>query len=190
MRRSAIFRLAPLLVFAVVAATIQPALAGDSAPSNDGARAGPAVTRLKVMTFNVEYGGTVIDFSKIVEAVVASDADVVALNEIYRHGARLAAEAGYPYASPRLDVISRYPLLDPAGADGRYLFVQISPGRGRRDHQRAPELGAVLTAEDPGRLGSQEGAPERTRRQAPGDPPGFQDDARTGERGHPLVHRR
>jgi endonuclease/exonuclease/phosphatase family metal-dependent hydrolase len=84
---------------------------------------------LKVMTFNVEYGGTVIDFDSIVKAAVASDADVIALNEIYRHGARLAREAGYAYASPRLDLISRYPLLDPAGADGRYLFVQLAPGQ-------------------------------------------------------------
>ena len=38
------------------------------------------------MTFNVEYGGTVIDFDKIVEAVVKADADVVGLNEVYSTG--------------------------------------------------------------------------------------------------------
>ncbi len=119
-------RLTPLLLVAVLGGLLQPAVAGGSAAA---LHAGPVPTRLKVMTFNIEYGGTIVDFDAIVEAAVASDADVIALNEAYRHAVRLADRAGYPYASPRLDVISRFPLLNPAGADGRYLFVQLALGQ-------------------------------------------------------------
>ncbi len=119
-------RLIPLLLLVALAGLMQPTAAGGS---NAVLRGVVAPIRLKVMTFNIEYGGTVIDFDAIVEGAIASDADVIALNEAYRHAGRLAERAGYPYASPRLDVISRYPLLDPAGADGRYLFVQIAPGQ-------------------------------------------------------------
>ena len=85
-------------------------------------------TRLKVMTFNIEYGGTVIDFDSIVRAVKRSDADVVGLNEAYSHTRRLAHDSGYRYWNTRLDLISRYPLLDPPQSEGRFLYVQIAPG--------------------------------------------------------------
>jgi hypothetical protein len=90
--------------------------------------AAPAAVRLRVMTFNIEYGGTVIDFDKIVQAVVKADPDVVGINEAFAHIRLLAHRAGYPYWNARLDVISKLPLLDPPAADGRYLFVQLAPG--------------------------------------------------------------
>ncbi len=88
-----------------------------------------AAVRLHLLTFNIEYGGTVVDFDQIVKAVVLADADVVGVNESYSHLPRLAREAGYGYWDTRLDVISRYPLLDRSGAKGRYVFVQTSPGQ-------------------------------------------------------------
>ncbi len=119
------FPVVTLAVFALVGSGLARSVAARASPE----AAGIGTVELKVMTFNVEYGGTVIDFDKIVEAAVASDADVIALNEIYAHGSRLAAEAGYAYTNPRLDLISRYPLMDPAGAEGDYVFVQLAPGR-------------------------------------------------------------
>lgn len=88
-----------------------------------------APIELKVMTFNIEYGGTVISFRSIVEGVLASDADVIGLEEGFGNVDRLAKAVDYPYFSERLQVISRYPLIDPAGADGLYEFVQIAPGQ-------------------------------------------------------------
>ena len=84
---------------------------------------------LKVMTFNMEYGGTVISFHSIVQGVQVADADVVGLQEGQGNVDRLAKTLGYPYYNERLQVISRYPLIDPAGGDGLYLFVQIAPGQ-------------------------------------------------------------
>ena len=45
---------------------------------------------LKVMEFNIEYGGTTVDFAKVVEAVRATDPDVVGLEEAETNTGRLA----------------------------------------------------------------------------------------------------
>ena len=100
------------LALAALVASAAPAAQGR--PSNADAGSAPAVS-LKVMTFNIEYGGQVIDFDKVVEAVVKADADMVGLNEAYSRAKLVAAQAGYPYVSTRLDLISRYPILDPPG---------------------------------------------------------------------------
>jgi endonuclease/exonuclease/phosphatase family metal-dependent hydrolase len=88
-----------------------------------------APVELKVMTFNMEYGGTVVSFHSIVEGVLAADADVVGLEEGFGNVDRLAKAVDYPYYSERLQVISKYPLIDPAGANGLYVLVQIAPGQ-------------------------------------------------------------
>jgi endonuclease/exonuclease/phosphatase family metal-dependent hydrolase len=108
---------------ALVSALVVPVLAAGSAA------AAPAPIRVSLMTFNVEYGGTVIDFAKIVEAVAKADADVVGINEGYAHVRKIARQAGYDYWNNRLDLISRYPFIDPPEADGRYVFVELSPGQ-------------------------------------------------------------
>jgi len=120
-RRTVAASIATLLA----AALLVPVLAAPSAT----ATAAPAPVRLSLMTFNVEYGGTVIDFAKIVEAVVKADADVVGINEGYAHVRKIARQAGYDYWNNRMDLISRYPFIDPPGADGRYVFVELAPGQ-------------------------------------------------------------
>ena len=97
---------------------------------------------------------------------------MIGLNETYRHGARLAAEAGYPYMSTRLDLISRYPLLDPAGGRRALRVHRTRAGSGRRDRERPPAVGGLRAAPDPRRLGSQEGPADRTRDTPARDPPG------------------
>jgi hypothetical protein len=83
---------------------------------------------LKVGEFNIEYGGTHVSFDKVVQAIRRGDADVVGIEEAQTHIPRLARELGWPYFSERLQVVSQYPLLDPPGANGHYLFVEVAPG--------------------------------------------------------------
>jgi len=121
------------LAAAVVAMTASTLLS--SAPVSALAAPGHAASvraaplELKVMTFNMEYGGTVVSFHSIVEGVLVADADVIGLEEAFGNVDRLAKAVDYPYCSERLQVISRFPLIDPAGADGLYVLVQIAPGR-------------------------------------------------------------
>jgi endonuclease/exonuclease/phosphatase family metal-dependent hydrolase len=84
---------------------------------------------LRVMTFNIWLGGVQVDFVKVVEAVQAAQADVVGLQEAEGHTRRLAEALGWSYADERLQIISRYPLIDPPGGNGIYTFVEVQPGR-------------------------------------------------------------
>jgi exonuclease III len=93
------------------------------------ATADPEPIRLAVGTLNIEYGGTHVSFDKVVQAVRRGGADVVGVEEAQTHIPRLARELGWPYFSTRLQVVSRLPLIDPPGADGRYLLVEVSPGQ-------------------------------------------------------------
>jgi endonuclease/exonuclease/phosphatase family metal-dependent hydrolase len=88
-----------------------------------------AALTLNVMVFNVEYGGTGVDFAKVVEAVRVSGADVVGVEEGEGQIGRLAAALGWPYANARLQIVSKLPIVDPPEGDGVYVFVETSPGR-------------------------------------------------------------
>jgi CubicO group peptidase (beta-lactamase class C family) len=84
--------------------------------------------RLKVMEFNIEYGGEEVDFDAVVEAIERSDADVVGIEEAWGNMPRLAKELGWPQYDARTQIISRYPLLAPSGSHGLYTLVAVQPG--------------------------------------------------------------
>jgi endonuclease/exonuclease/phosphatase family metal-dependent hydrolase len=96
---------------------------------------------LRVMTFNIEYGGTEVDFASVSKAIKAAHADVVAINEGYGNIPRLADALGWPYFDIRTQIVSRFPVLTPPGSDslqlrrgarttdGRAVFVEVEPGR-------------------------------------------------------------
>lgn len=82
---------------------------------------------LRVMEYNIEYGGDVVNFSTIVDGAVAANADVIALEEAWASTERLADALGWSYWDHRTDVLSRFPVFSPPGADGLYSFVEVVP---------------------------------------------------------------
>ena len=80
------------------------------------------------MTFNIREGGVHGQFSKVVEAITAADADVVGLQEPFGRTRKLARALGW-YAAPRLHTISRFPILQPAGSDGFWGWLLVAPAR-------------------------------------------------------------
>jgi endonuclease/exonuclease/phosphatase family metal-dependent hydrolase len=79
---------------------------------------------LKVMVYNVEYGG-----NKKTDAVMRSvGADVVGVLESYNRLPEIAKNAGYPYYDLGLQLLSKYPILEPSGANGRYALIEVRPG--------------------------------------------------------------
>ncbi|MGZ8650883.1 MAG: endonuclease/exonuclease/phosphatase family protein [Actinomycetota bacterium] len=104
-------------------------LASSGAVARPATSLAPGPVRLRVMEFNIEYGGTVVSFDSIVRAVRAADADVVGVEEGQGNVPRLAEVLGYPYYNVRLQVVSRLPLIDPPHGDGLYLYVEVAPGR-------------------------------------------------------------
>jgi endonuclease/exonuclease/phosphatase family metal-dependent hydrolase len=100
--------------------------AGAGTPPGAALQPSPA---LNVMVFNIEDGGTLVSFAKVVEAIKASGADVVGIEEAQGHIPRLARLLGWPYYSTRYQVVSRFPLIDPPGSRGVYLLVEPQPGK-------------------------------------------------------------
>jgi endonuclease/exonuclease/phosphatase family metal-dependent hydrolase len=104
-----------------------------AAPGTAAASSGPAYPLapivLRVGEFNIEYGGTHVDFGKVVEAIRDGGADVVGIEEAQGHIPRLARELDWPYFSVRMQIVSKYPLIDPPGGNGIYGFVQVAPGQ-------------------------------------------------------------
>ena len=120
--------LLPLLLLAPLAATAQ------------------EETRLKVLSFNIWYGGDQVSFAKVIEAIRLSDADIVGLQEPDGRTAEIAAAAGYPYVDTRRHIISRYPIFDSGAGettateappystagldpDALHALVQVAPHR-------------------------------------------------------------
>lgn len=83
---------------------------------------------LRVMSFNIEWGGALISFANVAEAIRLSGADVVGIQEAEGNLARLAADLGWHY-NLRNYAISRFPLIEPPGADGRYVYAEVLPGK-------------------------------------------------------------
>lgn len=79
---------------------------------------------LSLLVFNVEYGGT-----RATDAVIADlKADVVGVLESYNRLPKIAAAAGYPYYDVGLQIMSKYPILEPSGANGLYSYIEVRPG--------------------------------------------------------------
>ncbi len=94
------------------------AAAGHAAPPMD------AAIQLRVMAFNIWYGGEQVSFPAVVEAIRRADADVVGIEEPDGNLSKLAAAAGYPYYDMRRNILSRFPIFD-SGAG-----MRVQPGAG------------------------------------------------------------
>jgi hypothetical protein len=82
---------------------------------------------LRVMEFNVEYGGEGVDFDAVPEAIEAAGADVVAIEEAYANIPEIARALGWAHYDERTQVLSRYPLLTPP-EDASFTYVEVAPG--------------------------------------------------------------
>jgi endonuclease/exonuclease/phosphatase family metal-dependent hydrolase len=83
---------------------------------------------LRVMTFNIEWGGMNISFDNVVEAIRLSGADIVGIQEAEGNLPRLAAELGWHYNLPNY-AISKFPLLDAPNANRLFVLVEVRPGQ-------------------------------------------------------------
>lgn len=83
---------------------------------------------LRVMSFNIEWGGTHVRFDSIAEAIREARADIVGIQEAEGNLERLAQDLGW-YYNRRNYVVSRFPLIDPSAGQGRFLFAEVTPGK-------------------------------------------------------------
>ncbi|HSL75672.1 MAG TPA: endonuclease/exonuclease/phosphatase family protein, partial [Candidatus Limnocylindrales bacterium] len=79
---------------------------------------------LDVLVYNVEYGG-----DETTDAVIREiDADIVGVLESYNRLPAIARATGYPYYNVGLQILSKYPIHEPSGADGLYSLIEVQPG--------------------------------------------------------------
>ena len=93
----------------------------------DGSRLVTALA-LTMMQFNIEYGGTGVDFAAVPRAIEQAGADVVAVQEACGQMPAIAEALGWPFFDNRTQVVSRYPLLDPPDPTAGVVLVEGAPG--------------------------------------------------------------
>ena len=99
-------------------------LGGDDGPAAAAAPATGEAMNLDVLVYNVEYGGGP-DTDKVIRSL---DADVVGVLESYERLPTIAERTGYPYYNTSLQLLSKYPILEPSGGGGLYALLEVEPG--------------------------------------------------------------
>lgn len=101
---------------------------------------------LRVLSFNVWYGGEQVSLDQVVNVIRTVNADIVALQEPDGNTVRIARAAGYPYVDTRRHLLSRVPLFDSGhgertetgwqpysvtglDADALHAWAMVAPGR-------------------------------------------------------------
>jgi hypothetical protein len=102
------------------------------------ANAGSPAIRIRVMSFNIQYGAYYSTLDAVVHAIEEADADVVGLQEAFGKTRKIARMLGW-YASPRLHLVSRFPIVHPDGSrvagspggripEGAWAYVLLDDG--------------------------------------------------------------
>ncbi len=118
---------APLVASALVLGVLLLAgcdLGGDDEPDAASAPTKGEPMDLDVLVYNIEYGGGP-ETDKVIRRL---DADVVGVLESYERLPKIAKRTGYPYYNTSLQLLSKYPILEPSGGDGLYALLEVEPG--------------------------------------------------------------
>jgi endonuclease/exonuclease/phosphatase family metal-dependent hydrolase len=99
---------------------------GDDAADDQPA---PGSVELRVMSFNVWYGGVSVDFTRIAAAIDAADPDVIGIQEAEADLQRIADAAGYAYVDESLHLISRYPIFEREFQGTRFGYIEPAQGQ-------------------------------------------------------------
>jgi exonuclease III len=82
---------------------------------------------LKIMTFNIENGGTQVSFKQVLEAIKKSGADIVGIQEPWGNTVRLATELGWKYHNRKQHIISRFPMFTTQADQELITYVEVRP---------------------------------------------------------------
>jgi len=115
---------APALVAALVLGVLVLAGCGGDGDSGETTVAKGEPMDLEVLVYNIEYGGG----SSTDRVIRRLDADVVGVLESYERLPEIAKRTGYPYYNTSLQLLSRFPILEPSGGDGLYALLEVEAG--------------------------------------------------------------
>lgn len=97
-------------------------------------QAGSGNISIKIMEFNIENGGTLVNYDKVIKIIKLVDPDIVAIEEASGNLPDLATRLGFPYHSAQTQVISKYPIINAPPkkgeeVDNTYMFIEVVPGK-------------------------------------------------------------
>jgi endonuclease/exonuclease/phosphatase family metal-dependent hydrolase len=96
-------------------------------PSHIVEKSSDRLDTLRILSFNILYGGDEVDFSKTIEAIRLADADIVGLQEAEGNTEKIAKALNYPYFDSKLHLLSKFPLIRSHDKGWYFTFVQTSP---------------------------------------------------------------
>jgi endonuclease/exonuclease/phosphatase family metal-dependent hydrolase len=118
----------PIISAFVVSLTVALAACSSDGGGSDGGGTSPASQQLKVMTFNIEYGGKNVSYENVIAAIKQADPDVVGVNEPGKNIPDIADQLGWNYFDAERQLVSKYPIKPPADNNPRYSYIEVSPG--------------------------------------------------------------
>ncbi|MEX1045951.1 MAG: endonuclease/exonuclease/phosphatase family protein [Actinomycetota bacterium] len=106
-------------------------LAAACTTSGTGGSGGPeaAARTFTIMEFNVEYGGGLVDFDSVPEAIRRSGAQIVAIEEASGKTQKIADALGWDYVDEQRQLVSQVPLYPPPDGDPAYAYAELAPGK-------------------------------------------------------------
>jgi endonuclease/exonuclease/phosphatase family metal-dependent hydrolase len=117
-------RIVPSILAMTVSVLLLASCTSSDESSDDDALATGDQMELSVLVYNIEYSG-----DKTTDAVIEDlDADVVGVLESYNRLPQIAKNTGYPYYNVGLQLLSKYPIHEPSGANGLYALIEVQPG--------------------------------------------------------------
>ncbi len=101
---------------------------------------------IRIQSFNIWYGGEQVSLGQVAEAIKASKADIVGVQETDGNLEKLSEMTGLTHYDIRRNILSRYPIFDPAQGereapgsgpysmppldeDAVHAFIMIAPGK-------------------------------------------------------------
>jgi endonuclease/exonuclease/phosphatase family metal-dependent hydrolase len=116
------------IVVPVAALMLVLAACSSEGGGSDSDGSSPASQRIKVMTFNIEYGGKNVSYDNVIAAISQADPDVVGVNEPGKNIPDIAEQLGWKYFDAERQLIAKFPIKPPADDNPRYSYVEVSPG--------------------------------------------------------------
>lgn len=84
---------------------------------------------VRILSFNILYGGDEIDYDKVIELIKKANPDIIGFQEAEGNIPKIAKSLGWKYYDSRIHLISKYPIISHKSSAWYYVLLEISPGR-------------------------------------------------------------
>ena len=83
---------------------------------------------IRILSFNILYGGDEIDYNKVIELIKKANPDVIGFQEAEGNIPKIAKSLGWKYYDSRLHLMSKYPIISQKSSAWYYVLLEVRPG--------------------------------------------------------------